>query len=267
MTPRIYVVILFLCLITITLISCPAPDNDKTNEQTDKQTNEQNNNENSQTPNNNLPATVNFVNYTSFKVDIYKNLNPDYYDPTTLVCTINAGTTQKIILYASTDQVIGDTFYPRYKVLLANSIETGTSSIYVDAQRNLSNISFVVESGKSYTKTIPQPTADELKFVNGYIAIQNIGITQVQILKADELLYKLDDKSVYLKPGQNLGYYEITLSSFADSLIINQLKAFSSSYVNFPEFVMERGKLYSFTINNTDVITPPIITNLNPLKN
>jgi hypothetical protein len=235
-------------------------DNDKSKEQ--------NNNGNGQTSNNNPPATVNFFNESSFRVDIYKNLNPDYFDPSTLVCTVNSGSTQKVTtLYASTDQKIGDTFYPRYKVLLANSLETGTTNIYVDAQRNLSNISFVVESGKTYTKTIPQPATGELKFVNGYIVVHNIGAAQVQILKADDVLYKLDDKGAYLNPGQNKGYYEITFSSFSDTLNINQLKAFSSSYVNFPEFVMERGKLYSFTVNNTNVIAPPTISNLNPLKN
>jgi hypothetical protein len=243
-----------ICLIAISLISCSTPDNDKTNKE-------------NQNPNNNPPATVNFFNESSFRVDIYKNLNPDYFDPTTLVCTVNPGSTQKVTLYASFDQKIGDTFYPRYKVLLANSLETGTVNIYVDAQRNMSNISFVVESGKTYTKTIPQPVADELKFVNGYIAVQNLSATQVQILKADEVLYKLDDRGAYLNQGQNLGYYEITFSSFADSLSISQLKAFSSSYVNFPEFVIERGKLYTFKITNTNTIDPPIITNLNPLKN
>jgi hypothetical protein len=250
-------VFLSLCLIMVAFLSCPTPDNDKTNEQ----------NNNGQNSNNNSSATVNFFNESSFRVDIYKNLNPDYFDPTTLVCTVNPTSIYKATLYASTDQKIGDTFYPRYKVLLANSLETGTSGIYVDAQRNLSNISFVLENGKTYTKTIPQPAAGELKFVNGYIAVQNLGTAQVQILRADEVLYKLDDKGVYLNPGQNLGYYEITLSSLADTLNISQLKAFSSSYVNFPEFVMERGKLYSFKVNNTNVIDPPTVTNLNPLKN
>jgi hypothetical protein len=255
MIPRIYVVFSSLCLAAAAFISCPAPDDDKTNGQ----------NNNGQ--NNNQPATVNFFNESSFRVDIYKNLNPDYFDPTTLVCTVNPGSTYKAALYASGDQKTGDTFYPRYKVLLASSLETGTSNIYVDAQRNLSNISFVVESGKTYTKTIPQPSAGELKFVNGYIVVQNMGAAQIQILRADEVLYKLDDKGAYLNPGQNMGYYEITLSSLADTLSISQLKAFSSSYVNFPEFVMERGKLYSFKVNNTNVIDPPIITPLNPLKN
>jgi hypothetical protein len=251
MIPKIRVCVLSLCLVTVVFVSCPAPDNG----------------ENEEKPNNNPPATINFFNESSFRVDIYKNLNPDYFDPTTLVCTVNPGNTYKATLYASADQKTGDTFYPRYKVLLADIPETGTSKIYVDAQRNLSNISFVVESGKTYTKTISQPTAGELKFVNGYIVVQNMRATQVQILKSDEVLYKLDDKGAFLNPGQNMGYYEITLSSFADTLSISQLKAFSSSYVNFPEFVMERGKLYSFTVNNTDVIDPPVITNLNTLKN
>jgi hypothetical protein len=237
MTSKTFVI--SLCFMTIFLFSCSTPDNDENN----------NNNNNN---NNNPPATVNFFNESSYKVDIYKNLNPDYYDPTTLVCTVDPGSIQKTTLYASTDQKIGDTFYPRYKVLLADSLKTGTSDIFVDAQRNLSNVSFVVESGKTYTKTIPQPVTGELKFVNGYITIQNLSVTQVQILRADEVLYKLDNQGVFLNSGQ-MGYYEIYLSLFTDTLNINQLKAFSSSYVNFPDFVMERGKLYSFTYNGTSV--------------
>jgi len=251
MLPRSRVVFLSLCWIIVIINSCSARDNGESKEK----------------PDNNPPATINFVNHTSFAVDIYKNLNPDYFDPTTLVCTVNAGTTQTVTLYASADQVTGDTFYPRYKVLLADILDTGTSKIYVDARRNLSNISFVVESGKTYTKPIPQPAAGELKFINGYIAVQNTGAAQVQIIKANEVLYKLDDNGAYLNPGQNLGYYEIALSSFTDILSISQLKAFGSSYVNFPEFIMERGKLYSFKVNNINTIDPPVITNLNPLRN
>jgi len=249
MIPKVFV-FSFVLLFSFIILSCPTEDN-------------KNNGENNN--NNNPPATVNFFNESSFRVDIYKNLNPDYFDPTTLVCTVNPGSTKKVTLYASSDQVIGDTFYPRYKVLLADSIETGTSTIYVDAQRDLSNISFVVESGKTYTKTIPQPAVGQLKFVNGYIKVQNMGVAQVQILRADEVLYKLDNKGAYLPTGQNMGYYEITISSFENTLHINQLKAFSSSYVDFPAFEMERGKLYSFTINNTTV-TGPTITNLDPMR-
>jgi len=246
MIARVFVFSFFM-LFSFIILSCPTEDNG--------------NNDNNKNP----PATVNFFNESSFRVDIYKNLNPDYFDPTTLVCTVNPGSTYKATIYASSDQVIGDTFYPRYKVLLADSFETGTSNIYVDAQRNLSNISFVVESGKTYTKTIPQPLTGDLKFINGYIVIQNMGTAQVQILRAETILYKLDDRGAYLNQGSNKGYYEITISSFDNTLNINQLKAFSSSYVNFPAFEMERGKLYSFTVNNTTV-TGPVVTNLNPMK-
>ncbi len=216
--------------------------------------------------NNNPTATVNLFNESSFRVDVYKNLNPDYFDPTTLAATVNPGETKKVSLYASTDQVIGDTFYPRYKVLLADSFETGTSNIYVDAQRNLSNISLVVESGKTYTRTIPQPSTGDLKFINGYVKIQNTGSTQIQIHRADTVLYKLDNNGAYLTTGQNTGYYEITISAFDNTLNMNQLKAYSSSFVVFPAFEMERGKLYSFTVNNATV-TGPAVSNIDPMRN
>ncbi len=211
----------------------------------------------------NLPATINFFNESSFKVDIYKNLNPEHFDPTVLVCSVNPGETKKVTLYASFDNKIGDTFYMRYKVLLANAFETGTNDIYVDAERNLSNINFVVESGKSYTKTIPQPQLGELRFVNGYMKIQNTGTTQIRIEKGVEVLEKLDDKTIHLLPG-NFGYYDIYIHPLDETLTINQLKAFSSDYVNFPAFVMERGKLYSFEVSNT-AVTSPKITTINPM--
>jgi hypothetical protein len=214
---------------------------------------------------NNSPATISFYNESSFQVDIYKNLNPNHFDPTTLVCTVASGSTKVVTMYASTDQVLGDTFYPRYKVLLANILDTGTVNIYVDAQRTLSNMSFVVESGKTYTRTIPQPSSADLRFVNGYIVVQNMLPSQVQIIYADEVLRKLDDGGAYLNTGHNKGYYEIPLSSFTETLNITQLKAsFSGSNIDFPNFVMERGKLYSFTITNSG-ITGPTITNLNPM--
>src|SRR5215471_10521776 len=66
------------------------------------------------------PAKVYFVNHSSYQADIYKNFNPLHFDPTTLVCTVSAGETKMIEQYASFDQVIGDTFYPHYKIKLAD---------------------------------------------------------------------------------------------------------------------------------------------------
>jgi hypothetical protein len=197
-------------------------------------------------------ATINFFNESSFRVDLYKNLNPDYFDPTTLVCSINPGQTYKLTVHASADQVIGDTFYPRYKVLLADSLQTGTQNIYVDARRDLSNISFVVEKGKTYTKTIPNPQAGQLQFINGYLKIQNIGGTQIQIVRGDDILRRLDNDAVYLNTGQ-LGYFEIPFSVFDNNLTITLKANNGGSFESFPAFTMERGKLYSFTVNGSAV--------------
>jgi len=239
MTARIYVVILSFYLVTVALGSC--------------------------SDNNNLQATVNFFNESSFKVDIYKNFNPDYFDPTTLVCTVNAGDTHEEKIYASADQIIGDTFYLHYKVPLANRDETGTTDIYVDAERNLSNISFVIEGGKTYTKIIPQPSKGELKFLSGIIILHNLRVTQVQIINGDHVLDKMDDKSVYLH-GLGQGYYEIHFSSYMDTITMDHLKAFGNIYENFPTFVMERGKKYKFNIKDNGIEGPIDIKDIDPTK-
>lgn len=210
------------------------------------------------------PATVTFFNESSFKIDLYKKLNPELFDPTTLICSIDAGSTKKATVYASSDQTIGDVFYPRYKILLADSLKTGASNIYVDAQRDLSNISFVVEAGKTYTKTIQQPQQGQLKFINGYIEVQNTSSTQLQIIKGDQILYKLDNEGAYLNAGSNVGYYEIPFSYF-DITITTQLKAYSGSYMDFPSVGIERGKIYSFVCSNTAVTTNGV-RNISPLQ-
>ncbi|GHU09692.1 hypothetical protein FACS1894151_07960 [Spirochaetia bacterium] len=80
-----------------------------------------------------------------------------------------------------------------------------------------------------------------------------VGSNQIQVIKGDQILYKMDNGGVYLNTGSALGYYEIPFSYFDDTLTI-QLKAYSGSYVNFPSFTMERGKKYSFIYNGTSVV-------------
>jgi hypothetical protein len=213
----------------------------------------------------NLPATVNFSNVSSFKVDIYKNLNPEHFDEGAHVCAVESGQIKTVTLFASYDDKIGDTFYIRYKILLANAFETGTNDIYIDAERNLSNINLVIENGKNYSETIPQPQPGELKFMNGYIAVQNIGSLPIRIEKGNEILGKLNDGSTQLEPGQHLGYYEMPIPRLGETLTLSQLKAFNNSDIYFPEFTIERGKLYRFTVNNA-TITGPEITNINPIQ-
>jgi hypothetical protein len=236
-------IFLGVCLMAVLSISCQNSnqDDDDTPEPVDER------------------ATVRFYNESSYQIDLYKNLNPSYFDPTTLACTINSGATVSVKMYASADQLIGDTFFPRYKVSFPDSADIGRN-LYVDAKRDLSNVTFVIEKGKSYTKTIPQPKAGELQLANGYLKIQNSGNLQIQMIKGDEVLSRLDNGAVYLAPGA-LGFYEIQFSPFDDTLTMNQLKAFSTVPVNFSAFSMERGKLYSFTVTG-DTISGPVITSL-----
>ena len=209
------------------------------------------------------PAIVRFVNYSSYKVDVYKNLNPENFDPTTLVASLNSGATQEVKQYPSFDSLIGDAFYPRYKILLADMFETGTNDIFVDAQRVLSNMTFVIESGKSYTKMIPQPEKGELSFFHGYISVHNQGSSQIQIINGSTILHRLDNNAVNINP-LSFGFYEIQFSPFDDELTMNWLKAFSSQDVPFPAFTMEKGKLYQFTFDGSTV-SEPKIENIDPV--
>jgi hypothetical protein len=207
------------------------------------------------------PATVSFFSESRYRVDIYKNLNPEHFDPSTLVCTLNTGETKRVEQYPSYDQVIGDVFYPRYKVPLADFLQPGvTANIYVDAQRVLSNMTFVIESDKKYTKTIPDPKPGEVNFLHGYIRVQNMGNTQIQIIRGGTILSKLDNGAVNLNTG-DIGFYEIQFSPLDTVITMDQLKAFSSHDVMFPSFFMERGKSYEFTVQG-EVITGPVIRDI-----
>ena len=249
MTARTFVVIISIYLVTVAFVSCSTS----------------NNNENEENPNNNLPATVYFHNDSSFPVDIFKNFNPNYFDPSTLVCTVNPADTHEEKIYASDDQVIGDKFYPHYKIPLADKYDTGTTNIFVDAERNMTNISFVIKSGETHTVTIPKTQKGETKFSSGVLIIYNLRATQVQIENWGKILEKMDDKSVYL-PGLMKGYYEIPFHSYTDTMTINQLNAFGSSLENFPAFDMERGKKYWFNIKDSGIEGPLKIEDIYPTK-
>jgi hypothetical protein len=204
-------------------------------------------------------ATIPFFNASGYTVDLYKNLNPEHFDPTTLVDTFRPGETKIIKQYPSYDQVLGDAFFPRYKIRLADMSVTGTKPIIVDAERVLTNITFVIESGKTYqTKKIPDVKTDELKFFNGCLIIENHGNTQIQIIMGTSILSKMDDNTVFINPGKT-GYYEIPFSYFDTTITINQLKAFSDHNVSFSSCTMEKlPKKYRFKVEG-DAIIGPII--------
>jgi len=211
-------------------------------------------------------ARVVFINNSSFYIDIFKNFNPQHFDPTTFIGTVDRiSRTLEVSVPASSDQLLGDTFYLRYRILLANSFETGATDLFIHADRTMSNISFVIESGGNYTKNIEDPPVNELRFVNGIIKVQNLTTGQLWIENYDTILTQLGSGDAWLASGQ-IGFYELTLPFLSESWPMDFLKSRDnqSNRTSFPSFEMERGKLYSFEIRNGD-ISDPVVTNLNLL--
>lgn len=202
------------------------------------------------------PATVYFFNESGYIVDVYY-LNPDP-DPSALVCTLKSMETKDVKLYPSFDQVMGDAFYPRYKIPLADGMEPGTKAADVYAERVLTNLTFVIKSGQDNHITIPQPKPGELKLVDGYIIVFNNTNTQIQILRGNTIQSRHDNDSIYID-AYRMGYYRIPFSYLdGGTVTISQLKAFSSFNIPFPSFTMERGKFiaYEFTVQEGSVTGP-----------
>ena len=112
---RIFILISFFLLLV--LVCCDqqvTTDNDKNS-----------NSNNNTSDNKDKYAQITFFNESSYKVDIYRYINPADFDPDLLVTSINAGETKKVSVIESFDQEIGDVFYIRYNVLLADKFETG----------------------------------------------------------------------------------------------------------------------------------------------
>ena len=216
---------------------------------------------NQDTPNTNTvkPAKITFFNESTYYVDLYKNLNPLHYDPTALVYTFSPAETKVLDLYSSFDQLLGDAFYPQYKVRLADLLHTGTVDIFVPAQRILTNLTFVIKSGDKITKTIPNPKASELTFYHAYIIVKNNSRVPIQIIRGSNILSKMDNGAVLLSPDDT-GYYEIEFTPFDTVINMTQLNAFSSDNMPFPSFTVEKGKKYSFTVGDT--VTGPVIANI-----
>jgi hypothetical protein len=231
--------ILFILVLTLILAACAGPENANTVK----------------------PATVNLWNISGQRVDIYKNLNPEYFDPTTWVCMLNPGEDKTIDQYPSYDQVIGDVFYPRFKIRWANSMQTGTTDIYIEADRVLLPTPIIIKSGGTYSQRIDDVKVEELKFLKGYIVVKYYGNTPIQIIRGTNILSKLDDNSVYINANK-IGFYEIPFSYLDTSITMNQLKAFSSYDISFPSFTAEKGKMYIFTVQQDDTVTGPIIKNI-----
>ena len=216
--------------------------------------------------NNPALARVVFFNNSSYAVDIFFNFNPQFFDPTTHIGTVDTISRRlEVQVPASSDTLLGDTFYLRYKILLANRFETGTTDLFIHAERSMSNISFVIEAGGSYTKIIEDPPVDELRFVNGFIRVHNQTTGQLWVENHGQILLPLGREVAWLTAGQ-IGFFELGLPFLAESWPMDFLQARDShgNRTSFPSFELERGKLYSFGVGNTG-ISDPVITSINPL--
>ncbi len=207
-------------------------------------------------------VTVNFFNESSFKVDIYRNVNPSSLDTSAKpLVTVNAGSTEKVKLPPSADQTIGDVFYLRYNVQLADTFTSGTGTpLYVQAKQDISNIAFVLKKDETYTKTIKQPASGQLKFIHCYIKVQNTGSKSFQVLQGSTYLKKLGTEELNLASGQ-FGFYELNISDIEAAETMQALKFFvtdSASTITVAPFLLERGKVYSFQCNGTSVTAPAV---------
>lgn len=205
---------------------------------------------------------VNFFNASSFKVDIYRNINPSSLDTSTHpIATIAPGGLFKVKLPPSENQLIGDVFYIRYYVQLADSFSSGTGvPLYVQAERDISNIAFVLKDGMNYTKKIVQPEKKQLRFVNGYIKVQNTGDKSFQVMQGSAYLKKLGASEPNLSTG-SFGFYELAIPFLSDDVNMNNLKFYvtaSGSTVTVPPFLLQRGKIYSFQFNGSDITGPSV---------
>ena len=205
-------------------------------------------------------VTVHFFNESSFKVDIYRNVNPSSIDTSAKpLVTVNAGATEKVKLPPSADQTIGDVFYLRYNVQLADAFTSGTDKpLYVQAKQDIANISFVLKADEGYTKTIKQP--EQLNFIHCYIKVQNTGSKSFQVLQGSSYLKKLGTEELNLASGQ-FGFYELNISDLGTSETMQALKFFvtdSANTITVAPFLLERGKVYSFQCNGTDVTAPSV---------
>jgi hypothetical protein len=214
---------------------------------------------------NNDFATVVFFNHSIYNVDIYHNFNPQFPDPARLLGTANTSTRRlERSLPPSTDLLLGDTFYLRYKTLLADISYTGTTNLYVPAELTMHNIRIILKSGQTETRIIEDPPKDELRFVNGYIRVHNQTTGQHWVENHGEILPQKGRDAAWLTLGQ-FGFYELGLPFLAESWPMDFLQSRDShgNRTPFPSFEMERGKLYNFEIYNSGVRKAnPFVTDL-----
>ena len=209
------------------------------------------------TTSDNNTVTVNFFNESSYKVDVYRNVNPSSMDTSTHpIATVSPSATVKVKLPPSENQLIGDVFYIHYYVQLADSFTSGTgNAIYVQAERDISNIAFVLKDGMTYTKKVVQPDKNQLRFINGYIKVQNTGDKSFQVMQGSTYLKKLGTSEPNLSTG-SFGFYELAIPAIQEKVSMSNLKFYITATgvaMAVPSFLLERGKIYNFQFNGSEI--------------
>ena len=207
-------------------------------------------------------ATVSFFNETSYQVELYKNVNPPLLDTDTQpLLTLPSGKTGSVELPPSAEQAIGDTFYIRYAAMLDNGETNGGRPVYARAKRDISNLTFVIKSGESYSKKIQQPPREQLVFPYAYLKFYNAGTADIQLIYGTSILKNLGAGTVNIK-SSTVGVYALELPDVQEALTVSNMKVYITAldkYVPVAAFTVKSGNCYTFTYSGVAVRADSII--------
>jgi hypothetical protein len=101
----------------------------------------------------------------------------------------------------------------------------------------------------------------ELRVINSYIFVNNAKNNQIFISRGTVVLPRYDT-GTFVIGSNRVGSYEVQFPFATDSLTLSQLSAFSHFNMPFPDFAMERGRIYSFRVNPNGTVTGPVARNI-----
>jgi len=201
-------------------------------------------------------ATVVFDNQSSFDVKIYRNFNPEQ-DPASYIGTsVSSAPNLTLKLPPSGAGEVGCTFFLRYQLLLPGSVITGVNDkgVMAGAAPTWANIPIVIRANGNYIIPIDQPTVDELRFVRGYITVQNLNTNRVWLERGNSPQYRLDNVALWLNPG-DIGFYEIAMTPGQESVPANMfhIRDEQARSTTIDPFELSQGNVYWFEFNQIGV--------------
>lgn len=214
-------------------------------------------------------ATVNFINLSSFNIRIYRNFNPEQ-DPAAYIGTAVSNTPRLTLkLPPSGAGEVGCTFFLRYEYPLPDSIIPGINpqGVIVRAAPTWANVPIVIRANEIYNIQLYQPTADELKFVRGYIAVQNLNTNKVWLERGNSPLHRMDNNALWLNTG-DIGFYEIVLAPGQESMPANMfhIRDEQARSTTIDPFILAQGNVYWFEFDQSGVYLKEILDILAPFK-